>query len=85
MICGSYPTIQLPRTLLPCLDLEFSVDSLPVLSVVGGPAKPVRFSATEANLHRLTLCHQCNGSMSLGLGKKTLTHPDHSMACGGAV
>lgn len=68
------------------VDLEFSVDSLPILSVVGGPAKPASFSATEAKLHMLTSCHRCNGPILQESGEKTVTRTSHHpMTYGGTM
>lgn len=59
--------------LLQCLDLEFSADSPPSSFVIGGPAKPARFSVAEANPHRLTLSHQHHEPISQRSGRKTVT------------
>lgn len=63
------------KTLLQCLDLEFSAESRSY-SVVIGPVKLARFSVTEANLRRLTLCHQYSELISQKSGRKTVTGPE---------
>lgn len=47
------------------LGLEYSVGSLPILSLVDVPAKPAECPAAEASLHMLTLYHQCIGPVLL--------------------
>lgn len=73
---NSYLTVWLPKTLLQCLDLEYSSDSLPVLSVVGGPVTPARLSVAEASPHRLTLHHQYSEPVSQRSWRKAVTGPE---------
>ena len=61
-----------PKALQQCLGLEFSVDSLSILSITDVPVKPAGCPEAEANIHMLVLHHQCNGSI-LSMGRRTGT------------
>lgn len=76
------PNHTTPKFFLWWLGLEFFLDSLPISSVVGCLVKSAKFSVTEGNLNRLTLCHQYNELISQRSGSRTVTDPEppsHSM------
>ena len=60
------PDQTTPKLYWQCPDLEFSRDSWHIFSLADVPAKSAGCCpATEANIHMLTLHHQCNGSIWL--------------------
>lgn len=67
----TYLTKQLPKTLRQCLDLEFSVSSLPVFFLANVPANSVEHPAAEVSFPLLSLYHQCNETILLMWGRRT--------------
>lgn len=59
-----FSTKQFPKTLQQFLGLWFSVDSLPILSLINVPIESAKCPAAEVSLHVSTLYHQCNGPFS---------------------
>lgn len=70
---NAVPGQATPRNFTSGLSLLFLTDRRLILSVVGGSARPARFSVAEAKLYILTLCHYYNEPISQRSGRKTET------------